>query len=209
MSDLPPKLCVVCGSEFHSRGCCPRQEVYCSDVCKNKARWARQRASLGIGSRRSPQAQGQDYTFACGCSGMLPKVGESNLFAVWGGNHTRNQIGGTWACRVTGILLSAKQNARLQGHATLCASHATIRHLMLNVNCVLCGMALKWSIECRNTPHLHHNHKTGLPVGFTHPYCNSIEGKISTETCLRILQDRGYDVTQLQVLAPQAVRVSE
>jgi hypothetical protein len=44
--------------------------------------------------------------------------------------------------------------------------------MMAEPNCERCGEPLVWEFGLGKTPHLHHNHETGEPIGFTHPVCN-------------------------------------
>jgi hypothetical protein len=43
---------------------------------------------------------------------------------------------------------------------------------MAEPDCERCGQPLTWEFGVGKTPHLHHSHTTGQPLGFTHPHCN-------------------------------------
>ena len=118
---------------------------------------------------RNTQKAGKIHTFPCGCSGVLPPRGKSNNFAYG--------IGHSFSCRVSRILNGSRQIAKRDGYKPIpdTTPHLIIRKMMEEPDCALCGesMALAWAIPlgCR-APHLHHNHETGEPLGFTHPVCN-------------------------------------
>jgi hypothetical protein len=117
-------------------------------------------------SPRNFQQPSQPFTFSCGCSGVLPKQGQSNQFAC--GNSR------SYWCRVAHILKSSNRKARERHHKPVSAdtAHSVIRAMMANPNCERCGQRLVWEFGVNKTPHLHHNHETGQPLGFTHPHCN-------------------------------------
>lgn len=113
------------------------------------------------------QNQGQAHTFGvCGCSGILPIESQSNKFA--------KGSGGGFGCRVSHILCASRNDARKRQYSPINPNipHAAIRRLMDEPNCERCGEPLKWEFGVGKTPHLHHNHETGEPIGFTHPVCN-------------------------------------
>lgn len=119
----------------------------------------------GHGSRNFQTAR-HFHRFPCGCSGILPSSGKSNVFAYWCGK---------FRCRVSIILLrSSRSSSKKRGYKSIDAttSHSLIRKLMKEKNCVLCQQPLKWKLGLNVTPHLHHNHGTGRIIGFAHPVCN-------------------------------------
>ena len=131
------------------------------------------RRNKGI-SARNIQHPGGQHTFPCGCSGVLPERGSSNLF-VQGPRRqssTSKLIG--FACRVRGILNKSSREAKIGGYKPIdqSISHAFIREMMAKTVCVLCHEPLKWELGKGKTPHLHHDHETGEPYGFTHSACN-------------------------------------
>lgn len=118
--------------------------------------------------RNSPQIPKKRYVFVCGCSGILPKEGESNKFARWG--HGR-----VWVCRVAKMMTMSKRDAKVGKKYVPADSqvpHSVIRKLMKIKLCWYCRRPLKWILEAGKTPHLHHNHETGEIHGFTHSFCN-------------------------------------
>jgi hypothetical protein len=46
--------------------------------------------------------------------------------------------------------------------------------------CIGCGGLLDWDLS--SSPHMHHNHVTGVVLGFCHSYCNQAEGMLSKMT---------------------------
>jgi hypothetical protein len=118
------------------------------------------------------QHPGQKHTFStCGCTGILPVRKDcSNEFAV----RMKTKRGG-FGCRVTQILNGSQACARRGGYKPVPRNtpHSVIRAMMANPYCERCGEVLRWSVilGCR-APHLHHDHETGEPLGFTHPVCN-------------------------------------
>jgi hypothetical protein len=117
------------------------------------------------------QMHGKQHTFfGCGCTGLLPKRGKSNLFAVW-------RTSGSWGCRVTAILGSSLRDAKAGGFKPIDPNtpHSVIRKMMRKKLCVRCWEQLDWQLKSGMTPHLHHNHETGEPDGFTHSWCNPRE----------------------------------
>jgi len=90
----------------------------------------------------------------------------------------------TPAVSATGIesLMSGTRIGRDVSHARkkgghkpiLNTPHAVIRKMMGVKNCWRCGGPLQWAVfGYGKTPHLHHDHKNGEPLGFAHPRCNS------------------------------------
>lgn len=77
------------------------------------------------------------------------------------------------------ILSSLKRKARTHKHVEPLTTPDEIVELSIKPNCVVCETALSWEGKgTSNTPHLHHCHKTGQVIGFSHPTCNLLEGKI-------------------------------
>jgi hypothetical protein len=123
-------------------------------------------------SRRDVRTQpAQHYVFKCGCSGILPARTNSNKFATSCAEKTRLS---TFKCRVTSILTSSALSAKRDGGLPIPADtpHSLIRKMMDNLNCWLCHQLLVWEFGLGKTPHLHHNHQTGEPLGFTCARCN-------------------------------------
>lgn len=117
------------------------------------------------------QQTGKLHTFSsCGCTGVLPALGCSNKFA----RNNSAVANANFGCRVSAILNASAASARKRGYRPipLSISHAIIRKMMEEPNCERCGEPLKWEFGIGKTPHLHHNHETGEPIGFTHPVCN-------------------------------------
>jgi hypothetical protein len=116
------------------------------------------------------QKPGKQHTFPCGCTGILPKKrGIPNKFAWWGSRTMRS----TWFCRVS-IILSASQFNTKKGIKPVNKNtpHSIVREMMKNPKCICCRKTLKWVFKRGKTPHFHHNHKTGKPLGFSHLACN-------------------------------------
>jgi len=111
---------------------------------------------------------GKEHTFPCGCGGVLPAQGEANKFVTW------SPYNG-FSCRARIIIRASVQGAKEQGHKPINPDtpHIVIRTMMEKPNCERCGEPLKWEFGLWKTPHLHHNHETGEPLGFTHPVCNT------------------------------------
>lgn len=123
-----------------------------------------------LGQRpRNLQLHGQAHKFPCGCCDVLPERGCTNKFAKGGG------LGHGHICRVSDLLNSSRQNARVGGYTAIACdtSHVVIRRWMEEPNCWRCQQPLDWnSLGRGKTPHLHHNHITGEIYGFTHSTCN-------------------------------------
>ena len=117
---------------------------------------------------RNFQTLGSLHIFPCGCSGILPTVRSSNQFV----NYARNGF----SCRVTRILNSSQQAAKKFGHVPINPNtpHSTIRQMMQEKNCVICGDPLNWELGAGKTPQLHHSHETGEIHGFSHIKCNPL-----------------------------------
>lgn len=120
------------------------------------------------------QFPGQPFVFSCGCAGVLPEVGETNKFAVWGKMPKRSR-GGTWHCRILSILNNSDQKARREGYLPIPKNtpHSLIRKMMEVYICERCKKPLSWdTFGPGNTPNLNHHHITGEIHGFTHHNCN-------------------------------------
>jgi hypothetical protein len=132
---------------------------------KTRAEHRRRAAGMPL---KNYQISGKQFTFRCGCSGILPKKGKSDQFARWQSKAHQ--------CRVAQILSSSGWHAKRRGHKPVdsTTSHAIIRNLMKLGKCERCGQPLDWNNLGRGkTPNLHHNHETGEIHGFTHPVCNA------------------------------------
>jgi hypothetical protein len=163
------KTCRFCGAtltEVNTWRCFWINRVSLCRICANresrKRRWRRG------ATPRNVQTPGKQHTFPCGCSGILPKYGKSNLFAVV----TTNK---NFVCRITRLFASGRW-AKTRGYAPIDSTtpHSVIRKMMKQ-NCVLCGDPLVWALGSGKTPHLHHDHSTGEAFGFAHPRCNTTE----------------------------------
>ena len=77
-------------------------------------------------------------------------------------------------CRVAKIFATNFQDSVKGGFVAINQNtpHSTIRKMMEEKFCWRCGEPLKWEFGLGKTPHLHHSHKTGEPLGFTHSRCN-------------------------------------
>lgn len=86
-----------------------------------------------------------------------------------------------WA---SGILSVANGAAKLRGYAKPNISAEDLIILMrASKFCVGCGGNLNWTSKPKKrTPHLHHNHETGVVSGFCHQFCNQAEGMLSKLT---------------------------
>lgn len=159
---------VVLDSQNSSKSTIAKGSGKCGE-CKTV--WARNR----YGSKpRNIQHPGEHHVFPCGCSGVLPDTwGGANKFA------TRATNTGGFGCRVASILYGSQVSAKRDGNEPipLNTPHSVIRNLMDETDCERCGELLDWSavaIAGAKAPHLHHNHFTGEPHGFTHPKCNPL-----------------------------------
>jgi len=122
------------------------------------------------------QVPGNTHLFPCDCTGTLPSERrKTNIFAVWGGRH--------WGCRASEIIRASRATAKkwLYKPINPSTSHSCIRKMMEERNCYFCLKPLKWEFGVGKTPHLHHNHDTGEPYGFSHARCNmrAIEHEIA------------------------------
>lgn len=115
---------------------------------------------------KNVQRPGKTHKFVCGCEGLLPNKGESNKLAIFTATG--------FVCRVTRILNSSKHNAKRRGYKAISKNidHLVIREMMKSNRCETCGEPLKWAFSRGETPHLHHDHKTGEILGFSHSICN-------------------------------------
>ena len=150
-------LCIICGVNLIPAGRCRE--------CKNE--YHRDLSRISRGSQpRNRQEPCAAHRFPCGCSGVLPRHGERNMFAV--------STGSVFICRILAILNMSQHAAKRGGHKPIPKPipHAVIRKMMDDPNCERCGQPLVWEFGMGKTPHLHHNHETGEPLGFTHPVCN-------------------------------------
>lgn len=158
------KKCGMCGSLLTKQNACPSYVT--------KGGWCRSCAAEYNRNRRGNkprnfQIPGNNHVFPCGCSGILPKNREErNKFA--------RRMARSWYCRVASILRASVQSAKREGYKAISIQtpHAIIRKMMGLITCWRCGEPLIWEFGRSKTPHLHHNHKTGEPLGFTHGRCN-------------------------------------
>lgn len=115
------------------------------------------------------QKAGERFTFLCGCSGVLPRLGLNNWFAGFNGKG--------FICRVARILSKSQYVAKKLKYQPIAVdtSHAAVRAMMLKPNCERCHQPLDWNDNFvpGQIPHLHHNHHTGEIYGFTHHRCNA------------------------------------
>lgn len=156
-----------CGNSLCWR-CCISDKEGPSGLCSD----CRRKRDTEYNRKRGAQPKkyktpGTYHTFPCGCAGRLPADGIQNKFVTWTPYNGFN-------CRVRIILISSLQGAKKYGHLPIAQDtpHASIRALMEEPNCERCGAPLAWEFGLWKTPHLHHNHETGEPLGFTHPVCN-------------------------------------
>jgi len=164
--------CSTCAIKLSPKNCPPSwlwRKNKLSALCRLCARKA---VRLRLGQKpQNYQQPGKKYTFRnCGCSGILPPLGGHNKFAKTGNSKT----GPAFHCRVSRILSVSQISARERGYAPVPKDtpHSVIRKMMDEPNCERCGQPLEWEFGQDKTPHLHHNHETGEPYGFTHPVCN-------------------------------------
>lgn len=135
----------------------------CNDCASAYQRGLRRKKGI---SARNIQHPGERHTFPCGCSGVLPELGLSNSFA--------QKQGHSFVCRVRTILNKSVTESRAGRYSPIDPEtpHAVIREMMTKADCVLCHEPLTWELGKGKTPHLHHDHETGEPYGFTHSACN-------------------------------------
>jgi len=152
-------LCPTCGNQHRLKN-----HGYCHECYNNHQReWRRLRNG---GAPKNYQKPGELHTFPCGCTGILPQRGAANLLA-------KTSSKGAFMCRISIILLhSSARRGLAYRPVPLNTSHSVIRKMMAEPNCERCGEPLVWEFGLGKTPHLHHNHETGEPIGFTHPVCN-------------------------------------
>ncbi|MFZ0885778.1 MAG: hypothetical protein WAN14_20415 [Candidatus Acidiferrales bacterium] len=159
--------CCRCGVQINAKNSSP-------GVAKHRSGWCRictrdyQRNVVGKKPMNWQKPQ-SSHTFPCGCSGILPKRGSSNKFAIYANSAS------VFACRLNRILFSSQDTARNGKYKPIPKStpHSVIRKMMDNPNCVRCHRPLSWDVlGLGKTPHLHHNHNTGEIYGFTHVECN-------------------------------------
>jgi hypothetical protein len=97
---------------------------------------------------------------------------------------------------VASILYGSQVSAKRDGNEPipLNTPHSVIRNLMDETDCERCGELLDWSavaIAGAKAPHLHHNHFTGEPHGFTHPKCNPLAMEREIEKFHSLATDPG------------------
>jgi len=182
--------CNMCGEKLTSKNASPSVVKYGSGTCRiciteNN----RNEHGHNAMNRQTP---GKLHTFPCGCSGTLPKQGESSAFVVW--------FSPSYSCRVSRILRSSAREAREGGHVSINQDtpHSVIRQMMLNTECTVCGEKLDWTrLGYGKTPHLDHDHATGTILGFTHPKCNPLALQIR----VRKLEEENKQLKQQLELA--------
>lgn len=137
------------------RGYCTKCQTRCSRRYKHQ-------------KTRQFKIPGKNYTFPCGCTGILPRRGQANKFT-----YVPSERDYGW-CRIGQILMNGKKKADYEGYTPIDPKtpHAVIRTMMDKPDCVLCNQPLKWEFGRGKTPHLHHNHATGEIYGFSHARCN-------------------------------------
>lgn len=153
--------CYRCGSlnvEFLPTGRKRKMCLRCDKIRRRK----------GFKRSKWKKVVGNFYTFGCGCSGILPYLREGNKFACW------HNGSGSFTCRVHSIILGIRGGARRGNYKALDSniSHEKIREMMEIPECILCNGSLNWETGRGITPHLHHDHLTGEPLGFAHPVCH-------------------------------------
>jgi hypothetical protein len=158
------RTCLYCGIQFTKGNSV--SNGFCKDCNREQSRdWKRKHLGYQPMNRQTP---GEFHTFPCGCSGVLPQErGTSNQFAI-------KVLKQGWACRVTAVLGGIRKQSERDGYKPidLNTPHSVIRKMMQEKNCALCGEPLKWELGRGKTPHLHHDHDTGQPIGFSHHRCN-------------------------------------
>jgi hypothetical protein len=148
------------------------------------------------------QKELKPFKFPCGHCARLPLLGRSTRLAYWCSN-PKYARRGTWRC---GICIREHIRLRqkglgsdgLRGWATILlrslnyhaekgrytAPHISIDRLVdlriQSKTCALTGRPLKWSDA--TLPHLHHNHVTGVVVGFVCGLANKAEGMLARLT---------------------------
>ena len=92
-----------------------------------------------------------------------------------------------WAKRY--VTISKQQAKRYSYAAPNITPEKVISLVLSSKTCCGCGGVLDWA---KDSPCLHHNHQTGEVVGFTHRFCNTIEGfivKLGNEKTLCLLKN--------------------
>lgn len=202
--------CSGCGVKLASENTTPTVEKKGSGFCREcSTKRNRQRRGCKELKRQYPETT---YTFPCGCSGILPRRGESNKFA--------RSTSRAFVCRVSGLLARSKDAGLTYQYKPIPSDtpHSVIRRMMDKSACVICGQLLDWENLGREkrAPHLHHNHTTGEPIGFAHDHCNpSAEKQESLQlyqenTRLKqILREGVYGVMSNEFAKETRDRVSE
>jgi hypothetical protein len=102
-----------------------------------------------------------------------------------------------WASR---IIRCARAKAKSRGYVSMRITPEEVVSLMLSTkHCVACGGELNW-ITKGESPHLHHNHTTGVVIGYVHSRCNHVEGIIRRQ----ISEGPRPIKTFLEVMFPEA-----
>lgn len=165
--------CLKCATELTLENSAPsmvRRGGYCT-----KCNTRHNRKIRGTKPRNSQSAE-QQHTFPCGCSGILPKVGESNRFARF--QSRRTPIKPAWVCRVSAIVNGIEVQSRKGRYVSIAkdVSHDLIRSMM-DKPCYICDSPLDWDehLKSGRAPALHHDHDTGEAYGFVHSHCNRRE----------------------------------
>lgn len=147
--------------------------------------------------RKISQYPGKFYKFnKCGHEGVLPETGNSNDFSTWN-KDSSCLAGGYWRCHIcddlyrqglgpkgllgwaNDMLSHSKTLARRRGHKPPQIDSKSLVSLRKNATHCSdgCGQELKWSTDGNfRSPHLHHNHETGLVYGLTTETCNVTQG---------------------------------
>ncbi len=162
--------CPGCGITLTSENATPSTVSHGSGRCLTCSAWRYHKTRKRKGSNpQTYQIADSPFTFSCGCSGVLPHLGKSNLLAK-AMSRTRDE----WACRVATILKASRFNGEKQGYKSIDPNtpHSVIRTLMNEENCALCRKPLEWKFGAGLTPHLHHDHASGEIFGFAHVKCN-------------------------------------
>jgi hypothetical protein len=137
-------------------------------------------------------------------TGVLPRVGESNDFAVWNSD-SRGSLGGWWKSRLfsqearrksdkearkgkgrTGIFgrfcrIKAQSKYDCKNRGTGIGISNTVEE-MLGIWNSQNGFCKCGSVLNILEAHADHNHETGKLRAFLHPTCNVIEGLLSNKT---------------------------
>lgn len=124
----------------------------------------------------------------CGdCSGSqicVHKKYRSGCKECGGGAICKHKIHRAWCFKCSPLSFARnrlslfKTQAKRKGYTCPDITPEGFLFLMkISTHCVGCGGLLNW--KTKQTPHLHHNHKTGYVFGFCHPLCNQVEGMLS------------------------------